>query len=120
MRFISRFIFQIFSNGVAILVTNYAIPGFFSGGIKELAIAALILSVINAFLKPILKLLSGPLILLTFGLFTFVINAASIYILDILSKAITIQGLKELIIATLIIGFVNFLVSSSAKLGYKK
>lgn len=120
MKFIGRFIFQIFSNGVAILVTNYAVPGFFSGGIRELAIAALILSVINAFLKPVLKLLSGPLILLTFGLFTIVINAASIYILDIVSQAITIQGLKELIIATLIISFVNFVISSSAKLGYKK
>jgi putative membrane protein len=120
MKFIGKFIFHVFSNIIAILVTNYAVPGFFSGGIQDLVIAALILSVINTFLKPLLKLLSGPLILLTFGLFTIVINAVSIYILDIVSQAITIQGLKELIIATLIISFVNFIVSSSAKLGYKK
>ena len=120
MKFIGKFIFHVFSNIIAILVTNYAIPGFFSGGIQDLVIAALILSVINTFLKPLLKLLSGPLILLTFGLFTIVINAVSIYILDIVSQAITIQGLKELIIATLIISFINFIVSSSAKLGYKK
>ncbi len=120
MKLIGRTIFHIFSNGVAILVTNYFVPGFFSGDIKSLGLAAVILTAINLFLKPVLKLLSGPLILLTFGLFTLVINAISIYILDILSQAITIQGLEELIIATLIISFVNFLVGSSAKLGYKK
>ncbi|MCL4399827.1 phage holin family protein [Patescibacteria group bacterium] len=120
MRLIAKFIFHIFVNAVAILITNYFLPGFFSGDLKSLGLAALILTVINIILKPIIKLITGPIILLTFGLFTLVINAILIYVLDILSQAITIQGLEELIIATLIISFVNFLIGSSAKLEYKK
>ncbi len=120
MRFIGRFIFHIFVNGVAILIANYFVPGFFAGGLKSLGVAALILTIINTVVKPILKLLTGPLILLTFGLFVLIINAASLYILDIASQAITIQGIQELAIATIIISAINFLVGASAKLGYKK
>lgn len=120
MRFIGKFIFHIFVNGVAILLTGYFIPGFFNGDLQMLGIAALVLTLINTIIKPILKVLSGPLILLTFGLFIFVINAVSIYVLDIVSQAITIQGIRELVIATVIISAVNFLVGTSAKLGYKK
>ncbi len=115
MKALGRFILHIISNAIGILVAGYLIPGFFSGGLAELTVAAFILTVINTFLKPIVKLVSSPLILLTFGLFTIVINAIMIYILDILSSAITIQGIPELVIVTLIISIVNFVFGSPTK-----
>ncbi len=120
MKLVGKFIIQIISNIVAIIGTAYVIPTFFSGNSGELIAAAFILALINTFLKPIIRFLSSPFILLTFGLFTIVINAASIYILDIASQAVTIQGIDELIITTLIIGAVNFVTALAAKMGYHK
>ncbi len=116
MKFLGRFIIHFFANAVAILAAAYFIPGFsFSGDVTALAIAALILTVINTFIRPILKLLLGPLVILTFGLFTIVINALSLYLLDTLSTAITIQGYLPLLLATLIVSVVNAVVGLTAK-----
>lgn len=121
MRFLGKFIFYVFSNAIAILAAAYLIAGFeFSGDFKALLIAAVILTLINAFLKPILKLFFGPLILITFGLFIIVINAISLYLLDFWSKSLTIEGFKSLLFATLIVSAVNILINLGAKSLQKK
>ena len=117
MKFVSRLIFSVFSNSIALYVAAYFITGFnFLGGFVELIIAGAILSVINTFIRPILKLILGPLIILTLGLFIIVVNAATLYILDIFSQPLTIQGYIPLLYASLLIGFVNFIISTSGKL----
>jgi len=60
---------------LAVGVADYFIEGIRHDSWQSLAIAALVLSLLNAVLKPILALLSLPFILLTLGLFLIVINA---------------------------------------------
>lgn len=121
MRFIGGFIFGIFSNAVAILAAAYFVQGFiFEGSFVDLIIVAGIFTIINALLRPILKLLLGPLILLTFGLLIIVINAVILYLLDIFSQQLIIEGYIPLLLATLIIAIVNFLINFSARFFYKK
>ncbi len=126
MKFIGRFIFHIFSNGIAIFVAANFVAGFiFNGDFLALAVAALALTIINTFIRPILRMVLGPLVVLTFGLFTIVINAVSIFLVPYLLEAlgfgspIAIQGYLPLLIATVIISAVNFIIGSSAKMGYK-
>lgn len=116
MKFIGKIIFHIFSNALALFIAAQVIQGFvLQGDVAALFLAALILTVINALLKPLLKLVLGPVIFLTLGIFIIVINAFSLYVLDMLSPAITIQGYIPLLLATLIIGAVNIIVGFSAK-----
>jgi putative membrane protein len=116
MRFISRFIFHLFTNAVALLVAAYFVAGFtISGGLPALMMAAFILTLINTFIRPILKLLLGPFVILTFGLFTIIINALSLYLLDLWSPAITIQGYLPLLLGTLIVSVVNAILGLAAK-----
>lgn len=116
MKLLGRFILSVFSNAIAILAAAYFIAGFnFTGNFIELSLAAVILTFINVFLRPIIKLIFGPLIVITFGFFILIINALIIYALDFLNESITINGLLPLIFATLIIGIVNILVNFSAK-----
>jgi putative membrane protein len=63
---------------LALLAAAWFVPGFHVGGDAWVAYAvmAAVLGVVNAFVRPVLKLLTCPLILLTLGLFTLVINAA--------------------------------------------
>lgn len=116
MRFIRNIIFQIVSNVIAILIAARFIDGFaFSGDFIALITTAAILTAINSILRPVLKLLFGPLIVLTFGLFALLINAATLYLLDILSEPLIIQGYLPLLIATFLFGVVNAVISFSAK-----
>jgi putative membrane protein len=63
-------------NGVALYVAAELVPGIRTdGGWQVLAVMALIFGLVNALIRPILKLLTCPLIVLTLGLFTLVINA---------------------------------------------
>lgn len=68
----------------------YLVPGIDVGddATRAVIFTSLILGVINAFIRPILKLLSLPLILLTLGLFTLVVNAVCFWLAAWLSRTI--------------------------------
>lgn len=121
MKFIGKIIIQVTSNVVALYAAVNFIDGVgFSGGFGDLLIASVILAAINVFIRPVLKLVFGPIIVLTLGLFVLVINALSIYILDIISNPLTIQGYMPLFLASLLIGIVNFIITASGKAVYKE
>lgn len=116
MRLLGRLIFSVFSNVIAIFAADYLVAGFvFVGTFIDLIAVALILTAINVLVRPILKLFLGPLIILTLGLFIIVINALTLYLLDIVSASLTIQGYLPLLIATLIVGVINAAIHLSAK-----
>jgi putative membrane protein len=126
MKLIGRLIFHVFLNAVAILIAANVIVGFgFNGDIYALLIASAALTAVNTFIRPVVKLMLGPLIVLTFGLFAVAINAVSIFLVPYLlaalgfSSPITIDGYLPLILATLIISAVNIIVGFFAKLSYK-
>jgi putative membrane protein len=119
MKFLGKFIFYIFSNAFAILITNQFVKNFFGGDLVLLLKVSILFTLINTFIKPLLKIISAPLIFITFGLFTLVLNAVSIYLLDFFSEYITIQNIKELTIATIIISIFNFILERSVKKAFK-
>ena len=114
---IVKLIARILINALALWVTAYFIPGvFFEGNIIPLLIAAVIFTALNMLLKPLFKLLFGPLIILTLGIFTLIINAGILLILDIVSDPLRIEGYLPLLEATLLIGIVNVILNSGRKL----
>ena len=95
-------------NGAALYAAGEFLPGFvISGGFVTLAIAAAVLTILHAFLRPILKLISTPLIWGTLGLFNFVINMALLWLADQLLVQVAIADLKTLFFASLIIALSN-------------
>lgn len=121
MKLLAILIFQVFSNSIAILAANHFIPGFiFTGNFVNLLFASLIFTLINLIIKPVLKLILTPFIILTFGLLIIAVNAFFLYLIDILEKTLTINGIIPLLLATLLIGLVNFLINAGAKIRYKK
>jgi putative membrane protein len=76
-----NFALQTVINAVALWVAAWAIPGITFGGgttgqvVKTVVIVALIFGIVNVFIKPLLNLISLPLIILTLGLFVFIVNA---------------------------------------------
>jgi len=120
MYFLSRLIFYFFSNLIGLFAATYFVKGFeISPGFNNFLLVAAVLTLINAFFRPILKLIFTPIIVLTLGLGIFLVNALVLYLLDKLLINITITGTVSLVYATLIISLVNFIVSFSAKRVFK-
>jgi putative membrane protein len=111
---IGKLIIRILTNAVAIYVAGQIVPGFIvqENSLWVLLTVGFILGIINFFIKPVLKLVSLPFILLTFGLFTILINIAMLFVLDYFSDAITIQGITPAFWAMLVISAVNFFIGS--------
>lgn len=79
--------------------------------VSVLIIAGIILAIVNSVIKPILVLFTLPAVLLTLGLFMLVINALTVMLTAWLYGPLEVSGFWSAMLAGLIIGVVNFLVS---------
>lgn len=109
-------IFQIIGNSLGIYLGTLLIPGFsFGGDIKALLFAGFVLGIANFIIKPILKIISFPLILLSFGLFSFVISAFILWLTSQFVPEIQISGIIPLCLATILISIISTILSIFAK-----
>lgn len=87
-----------------------------SGEIVTLLVIALVFTVVNNFVKPVVQLLSLPLLIVTLGLFTLVINALMLMLTAWLSSqtgfGLTVDGFWTAVWGALIISIVNFVLSA--------
>lgn len=103
-------ILRILANGLALYLAQRFVAGFvLHGGWREYLLAGLALALLNMLVRPVLKLIAFPLIILTLGLFTLVINAGMLWATDYLFGFLAISGLWALIWGTLIVSIVNIL-----------
>ena len=106
-----KLLIRLVINAVALWVTSLILEGVtLEGSIWEILLVALIFGVINAIIKPILKLISAPIIVLTLGLFTLLINAFLLWLTSLLSGALTVDGFWATILGALIISVVSWLL----------
>ena len=103
-------------NTLAIYLAIRIIPGIhFDGGAGALLAVAVLFGLVNSFLRPILTLLTCPLVLLTLGLFTFVINALLLLVTASLSQPLglgfSIDGFWPAFWAGILIGIVSTVLS---------
>ncbi|HYT33195.1 MAG TPA: phage holin family protein, partial [Thermoanaerobaculia bacterium] len=86
-----RFLLRLLINAVALWVATRIVPGVtFTGETGYLVVVALVFGLLNALVRPILTLLTCPLLVLTLGLFTFVINAVILLLTSALSEKLGI------------------------------
>ncbi|HYU64736.1 MAG TPA: phage holin family protein [Candidatus Paceibacterota bacterium] len=107
---------RILGNSVALYGAALVVPGFvINGGIREYIIAGVVLGLLNLIVKPILKAISFPIIILTLGLFSLVINGAMVWTVDYLFDFITIHSLWALAWGTILITVINVLLTHAVK-----
>jgi putative membrane protein len=83
----TRFILRLIINAIALYLAVLIVPGIdLQSGMASLLWLALIFGVINAFFRPLLKFLTCPLILLTLGLFTLVINTFLFWLTSVIGQ----------------------------------
>lgn len=102
-------------NSLALLATAYIVPGFKVADAQTAVLAAIVLGVVNTFIKPALLFLTAPLTLLTLGLFAFVVNAIVLWIVAAFVGGVTIDGLLPAILAAVVLSVVSTALSTLVK-----
>jgi len=82
----------------------------FTAAWQILVLVGGVLGLINFFIKPVLKIITLPLRLLTFGLFSLVINMLMVWVVDILFLELVISGIQPLFWTTVIIWLISLLL----------
>ena len=119
-----NFLIRVVVNGLALWLAALVIPGVslargdssWTNKLLTVLFVALVFGVINAFVKPIVKLLSLPFIVLTLGLFTFIVNAFMLqiteWICEWLNLDFTIDDFFwDAVLAAIVITFVSWLLN---------
>jgi putative membrane protein len=113
---IKRIIVAIIVNGLVLyLLVNFLDEVSGTGEFKLYIIGGIIIGLLNAFLKPLMKILSLPFVLLTAGLFLIVINGVILYITEWIINTMQFQdvrlhfsGLAAYLLAGIILGLINW------------
>lgn len=111
-----RALAQIALNGVGLLLVAHIVPGIeYRGGLLYLLLAGLVLGVINLLVKPLVTLISLPLIVLTLGLFFLVINGAMLYLASALLSGLEVHGCLPAILGGAVLALFNWAVRAFAE-----
>jgi putative membrane protein len=107
---------RVLINAVALWVATHLVDGLsFTGTVPTLFGVALLFGVLNAVVRPILKILTFPFFIVTLGLFTFVLNAVMLLITGAASEALDlgfhVEGFVAAFLGALIVSFVSFVLS---------
>jgi putative membrane protein len=108
---IRRILAKILIGALALWAADYLLTGFsVTGGITGYLVAGAVLGLLNTLVRPVLKLITFPLILVTFGLFTIIINAAMLLLAAHLTGLIVISGISALLWAMSITSLVHIVL----------
>jgi putative membrane protein len=107
-----QFILRLIATAAALWVAVALVPGIvYDGGIAGLLGVALVFGVVNAFIRPILQVLTCPLVVLTLGLFVFILNAFLLWLTAQLAQALGIQfdviGFWSALVGAILIAIVS-------------
>jgi len=97
----------------AIIIAAYLLPGIAVASFGSALFAALVLGFLNAFLRPILIILTLPINVFTIGLFTFVINAFLLQMTSGVISGFAVRGFGSALLGSIIISLVSGLLSST-------
>ena len=106
-----KLILTILGNALALLATAYFVPGIrFTGSWAQLLLAGLLFGLLNLIVRPIAMFLSFPALVLTLGIFYFVLNGLLLWGFSKLMPGYDVNGLWAGILGSLVIMVVNWVV----------
>lgn len=98
-------------NAVSLLIVAYILPGITVASFGSALIAALVLGLLNALVKPVLILLTLPITIVTLGLFLLVLNALMFWFAGSILKGFHVAGFGWALLGALIFSIVAGLLS---------
>jgi putative membrane protein len=106
---LAKFIVRVIFAAVGLWLACLLVKGVGYSDIGSLVLAAILLGVVNAFVRPVVFVLTLPLTIVTLGLFLLIVNAAMIGLVAMLLKGFTVDGLVPGILAAIVTGVTSWI-----------
>jgi putative membrane protein len=107
-----HFLIRVIVNALALLIVAYFLPGVHVTGVLGAVIAAFVLGIVNAILRPILVILTLPIQLVTLGLFTLVINGVLFYWVGHMGIGLVVDGFWPAFWGAIVLAVVSWILSA--------
>ena len=105
------FLVRLLIAALGLWLAQALIPGVDIRGAGTLLVAALLLGIVNAFVRPLLVLLTFPITIVTLGLFLWVINAAMLGLVARLLDGFTLAGFGSALLGALVVSLTSWIAS---------
>jgi putative membrane protein len=106
------FLLRVGVNAIAIVLAASILPGIEVDGIVPLLAAAVLLGLVNAFVRPVLLILTLPITLVTLGLFLFVLNGFCFWLVAWLVKGFHVAGFGSALLGALVVSVASWVVTA--------
>jgi putative membrane protein len=110
-----RFLLYWVVTALALAVASYLIPGVRIDSWVALAVASLVLGIVNAVIRPVLVIITLPVTILTLGLFYFVVNGFAFGLAAYLVPGFSVDSLVAAILGALVVGVTSWFAGSMIK-----
>jgi putative membrane protein len=107
----SGFLVRLLIGAAGLWLAQALVPGVEIHGAGTLLVAALLLGIVNAFVRPLIVLLTFPITIVTLGLFLWVINAAMLGLVARLLDGFTLHGFGSALLGALIVSLTSWIAS---------
>lgn len=108
---LKKLLLSIITPALSIYITSLIMNGIYLTSLESLVVLSIVIGVLNTFLKPLLKLLTFPINVLSFGIFSFVLNGIVLLISFTISPGVHIANLGTSIIASVVISLINTFIN---------
>src|SRR5512141_1352529 len=109
-----KLIVRLAINVLALYVVEYLVPGFHLATIWTGVVAAVVIGIVNTFVRPILQLIALPISILTFGIASFLINVLLLYMVSMIVPGFLIVNFGTAIIASIVLSLVSWFLHKLA------
>jgi len=106
------FLLRVAINALAIMLAASILPGIGVDGIVPALGAAVLLGLVNAFVRPVLLILTLPITLVTLGLFLFVLNGLCFWLVASVVKGFHVAGFGSAMLGALVVSVVSWIVTA--------
>jgi putative membrane protein len=106
------FLLRVAVNALAIMLAASILPGIAVDGLVPALAAGLLLGLVNAFVRPVLLILTLPITLLTLGLFLLILNGFCFWLVAWLVKGFHVAGFGSALLGSLVVSVVSWVLTA--------
>lgn len=110
-----KFLIKIALNVFALFVVGYLVPGFYFSDFTATLVAAVVIGVVNTFIKPVLQIIFIPLTIITLGVSAFLINVFLLWGVSFVVPGFEIDGFMSAVIGSLVLSLVSLFLNKLAE-----
>ena len=102
-----KFLIKLFLNIFALWIVSYLVPGFYFDSLWATVVTAIVIGVVNTFIKPVLQIIFLPLSIVTFGITAFLINVVLLWGVSFVVPGFDIASFLTAVIASIALALVS-------------